>query len=165
VKRGGGSPSPAVTWIHDAITEGGHVDLPAPAPIMVLGDLNIVGASDPLDTLITGDIRGNAAFGPDGAPDWDGTYATDAKPVHNGRGDETYTWRDDGSDFPPGRLDFVIYTDSVLEVVHSFVLNTVTMTEEELEATGLERLDVTRGPPVDFDHLPVVVDMRSLGEE
>jgi hypothetical protein len=57
----------------------------------------------------------------------------------------------------------VIYTESVLEVVHSFVLNTVAMTEEELEATGLEPLDVTRGSPVDFDHLPVVVDVRPVG--
>ena len=73
---------------------------------------------------------------------------------------DTYTWRDDTQSFPPGALDRVLYTDIMMAVEHSFVLNTAIMSPEELRASGLEpgdvALDVSAGR---FDHLPVVVDV------
>ena len=72
-----------------------------------------------------------------------------------------YTWRDDTSRYPPGRLDYVIYSDSLLEVAHSFVLNTVAVDDDALKRVGLERCDVTLNVTGEkFDHLPVVVDFR-----
>ena len=100
-------------WLQDAITSGGDFDLPPDTAISVLGDLNIVGGPIPLDTLIDG--RNGLA------PDWDGSSLADARPVHNGTGLDEWTWRDDGSGFAPGVLDFVLYTDSVLDVSHSYV--------------------------------------------
>lgn len=155
-------------WMRDARTPGGFIDLPAETPMMVVGDLNIVndpGLLDPLGTLLSGDIFDEATFGPDSPPDWDGTSLADAHPLHNVGGPADYTWRNDLGSFDPGRLDYILYTDSILEEAHKFVLNTVDMTAGELAATGLQEFDIT----VDlvgqrFDHLPVVVDFRFLFE-
>jgi endonuclease/exonuclease/phosphatase family metal-dependent hydrolase len=149
-----------IAWMRDAMEEGGAITLRPGTPMLVLGDLNIVGGPDPIDTLITGDIRDNNTYGPDTAPDWDGTYATDARPTHNAASSDAYTWRNDDSEFPPGRLDYIIYTDSVLQVVHGFVLNTTEMSPDQLGNAGLERLDVTRLSAGNFDHLPLIVDIR-----
>ncbi len=150
-----------VNWLRDARTPGGAITLPRGTGLVVLGDLNIVGSGAPLATLLTGDIANEATFGPDAPPDWSGGPLADPVPRHNGSGRNAWTWRDDTSAFDPGRLDYVLYSNSVLEVAHSFVLNTTTMSDDDLSATGLQALDVV----VDlvgaaFDHLPVVVDFR-----
>lgn len=150
-------------WIRDARTPSGHIDLPPGTPIIVAGDLNIVGGFGPVRTLLEGDIADEATYGPDTPPDWDDTSFTDLRPRHNVDGEDDCTWRNDDDRWPPGRLDFIIYSDSVLEAVHGFVLNTIIMSEQDLHATGLERMDVT----VDdvgrtFDHLPLVADFRVL---
>lgn len=135
-------------------------------PILIVGDLNVY-ESDPteighhLTTLLTGNIVDEAAFGPDLAPDWDGTHLLEVKPRHNGRGKDWYTWRVDSDRFPPGALDRMLYTDSVLKVRRSFVLNTTEMTPAELQQSGLLATDVLRvGKPGDFDHLPMVADFE-----
>jgi endonuclease/exonuclease/phosphatase family metal-dependent hydrolase len=150
-----------VAWIRDARTPGGEIDLPEQTAFAIVGDLNIVQGFQPIQTLLDGDIIDEAQYGDDFALDWDGTGITDAHPRHNVTLDDDYTWRNDGGDYPPGRLDFVIYSDSVLEAVHKFVLNTTVMTPAALTEAGLAAHDVT----VDrdgarFDHLPVVVDFR-----
>ena len=140
-------------WLQDAITTGGNFDLPPETAISVLGDLNIVGGPVPLDTL----IDGNNGL----APDWDGTSLADARPVHNATGVDEWTWRDDGSGFPPGVLDFVLYTDSVLEVSHSYVLNPSTMLPADLQASGLLETDFKLNKSASstrYDHLPLIVD-------
>jgi endonuclease/exonuclease/phosphatase family metal-dependent hydrolase len=146
-------------WVRDARLPGGDIDLPPGTPVVIVGDFNLVGGPQPLRTLLDGDVFDEAAYGPDFRPDWDDTPLADARPPHNARGAEDWTWRDDTSEFAPGRLDFVVYTDSVLDAVHRFVLDTTTMTPEELEATGLHKndvlMDAERGV---YDHLPVVVD-------
>jgi endonuclease/exonuclease/phosphatase family metal-dependent hydrolase len=150
-----------VSWIRDARTPGGELDLPAGTPILVVGDLNIVGSRQPVDTLLTGDIIDEQKHGPDFPPDWDDTGMTDAHPLHNIDGPDDYTWRDDTSQFTPGRLDYVIYTDSVLEPVKKFVLNTTTLSEEVLHAAGLQEFDITVDDVGrEYDHLPLVVDFR-----
>jgi len=157
------------SWIRDARTPGGQVDLPARTGLIICGDLNLVGGPRPLQTLLSGDIADEAAFGPDLAPDWDGSELTDAHPLHNAVGPDDYTWRNDdatwdGVHYDPGRLDYLIYSDSVLTAVHKFVLNTTLMSDEELELAGLERYDVTFDQVGrDFDHLPLVVDFKPAG--
>jgi len=97
-----------VNWMRDARTAGGFVNLPADTPMAVVGDLNLVGSHQPLDTLITGNIIDEATYGVDSPPDWDGTDLADAHPVHNVTGIDDYTWRNDPSGYPRGRLDYVL---------------------------------------------------------
>ncbi|MCH8839068.1 MAG: endonuclease/exonuclease/phosphatase family protein [Planctomycetes bacterium] len=150
-----------VNWIRDARTPGGVVDLPPGTPIAVVGDLNIVGGPQPLNTLVDGNIIDESTYGSDSPPDWDGSFFTDAHPLHNGSGPDDYTWRNDNSSFDPGRLDYIIYSDSALDVGNQFVLNTVDMSAAELAATGLLQFDITVDlAGVVYDHLPVVVDFR-----
>ncbi|HMQ15067.1 MAG TPA: endonuclease/exonuclease/phosphatase family protein [Phycisphaerae bacterium] len=150
-------------WIRDARTPGGAIDLPERTPLVICGDLNIVGGFQPVETLLTGDIIDERRYGPDFKPDWDGSALTDLKPRHNADGVETYTWRNDNDRWPPGRLDFIIFSDSLLEPVHSFVLNTTVLPPELLARTRLEALDVTLDDVGrEYDHLPLVVDFRVL---
>lgn len=157
-----------VNWMRDAKTAGENIDLPAGTPMIVAGDLNIINEPDvldPLGTLITGDIYHESLFGSDAAPDWDGSPLEDALPRHNRDLVEDYTWRDDSQPYDPGRLDYVLYTDSVMQMGNRFVLNTVAMSSEERQATGLEELDVTVDQDgLNYDHLPVVVDFRNIGQ-
>ncbi len=152
-----------VNWMRDARSPGGFVNLAPGTPMAVVGDLNIVGLPDPLLNLIAGNIVDESVYGPDSPPDWDGTSLTDAHPVHNGSGATDYTWRNDYSQFAPGRLDYVLYTDSVARAAHQFVLNTVAMSAAERSATGLQTFDVTIDALL-YDHLPVVVDFRLVAD-
>ena len=150
-----------INWLRDAREPGGFVNLAPGTPFAVVGDLNIVGGPGPLNTLLTGNIFDEATYGLDSPPDWDGSILTDAHPVHNVTGTEHYTWRNDNSIFAPGILDFVIYSDSALDVGNKFVLNTVSMTPAERAATGLQLFDITvDSSGSNYDHLPVVVDFR-----
>lgn len=130
----------------------------------ILGDMNVL-ASEPADpahhltTLLTGNIVDEKAFGPDFPLDWDGTNLIEVKPRHNAREKDFYTWRVDDLPFPPGALDRIIYTVSVLSVNHSFVLNTTIMTRQELDDNGLLSTDALwDGKAGNFDHLPLVAD-------
>jgi endonuclease/exonuclease/phosphatase family metal-dependent hydrolase len=150
-----------VAWLRDARTPGGNVDLPLGTPCVVVGDLNIVGSFEPVQTLLWGDIHDEARYGPDSPPDWDDTPLTDAHPLHNVAGPEDWTWRDDTSKYQRGRLDFVIYSDSVLEAVNTFALDTSTMSAADLQAGGLEPFDVCHDELGQvYDHLPLVTDVR-----
>lgn len=152
-----------VAWIRDARTPGDVIDLPANTGFIISGDFNLVESEQPLMTLLTGDIYDETRYGPDTPPDWDGTELVDAHPLHNLAGPDDYTWRNDTGKYDPGRLDFVIYSDSVLQAVHSFVLNTVEMSTDDLESTRLQKMDVTLdGAGERYDHLPLVVDFRPV---
>ena len=149
-----------VNWMRDARTSGGNVDLPANTPMAVVGDLNIVGGMvDPLNTLLPGNIFNEGTYGSDSPPDWDGTSLTDSHPLHNVVGPDDYTWRNDSSIYNPGRLDYVLYTDSAVGTANRFILNSTLMTPAELAATGLQQFDSANSPGI-FDHLPLVVDFR-----
>lgn len=150
-----------VRWLDDARNPGGQITVPSDTPMVVVGDFNLVGSGRPLETLLTGDIRYNGSYGPDSPTDWDGTPMADARPLHNGAGPADYTWRNDGSSFAPGVLDFITYTDSVIDPANRFVLEPATMTAAELAATGLQPYDVQLNESSGwYDHLPVVVDFR-----
>lgn len=155
-----------VKWIAQALTPGSPVALPPGTAITVLGDFNIVGSPQPLDTLLTGDIQDNGTYGPDSPPDWDGTANAVLDARHNNVANGAlWTWRNDAESFPPGRLDFITFTDSVITPAHAFVLNTAAMTEQELSATGLQPFDaLLNGAVGNYDHLPVVMDFISVPE-
>ena len=122
----------------------------------------MVGSLQPLNTIISGNIINEGDYGSDSAPDWDGSALADAHPLNNGSGPDSYTWRNDWSSFDPGRLDYILYTDFLLDVGNKFVLNTVDMSPAERTATGLQKydiaIDITSGSTGFYDHLPVVVD-------
>jgi hypothetical protein len=111
-----------------------------------------------LNTVINGTIVNEQIYGSDSPPDWNGTSLTDVRPLHNNTGSTTYTYR---SGSTQSRLDYVIYSDSALDVGRKFVLNTVSLTSTQRTATGLLQYDPAQGnSSTNFDHLPVVVDFR-----
>lgn len=147
--------------VRDFKSPGDKLDLPNNTPYIILGDLNVYD-TDPalhLQTLLTGDIQFEQDYGSDVIPDWDGSSLADVLPSHNGLESEFYTWRADSSPFNPGALDRILFTDSVLQVSNAFVLNTTLLTDEALEALGLQRDDVVLDASTGYyDHLPIVVD-------
>jgi hypothetical protein len=119
----------------------------------------MVGLSGPIHTLVTGDIYDNAAFGPDFAPDWDGTAMTELAVVQADRPMD-YTWRNDNSDYMPGKLDYAIVSDGVVGVVRMFGLQTSDMDAARLATYNLQAGDTWTAS----DHMPVVVDLAWGGD-
>ncbi|MCK4654641.1 MAG: T9SS type A sorting domain-containing protein [Candidatus Cloacimonetes bacterium] len=145
-----------MAFIREAKEPGGVLELVENTPILISGDLNLVGYAQQLETLLTGEIV-NPQFGPSFSPDWDGSDFGDLTP----RQTELlmyYTWFSESSSYSPGRLDFMIYSDYVLASENSFVLFTPEMEADTLAAYGLFSDDVTNAS----DHLPVVSDFKVL---
>jgi len=152
-----------MNWMRDAREPGGKVDLPQGTPFVMCGDFNVYDNDHRrhLFTLMTGDLLDEKTFGKDFLPDWDNTILGDALPPHNGVGPERWTWCDDSGPFNPGPLDRILYTDSVLHVAHSYILNTATLSADELKSSELEKGDVALNVEKGiFDHLPMVVDFE-----
>jgi exonuclease III len=143
-----------MAFIRNAKEKGGMLDLEEDTPIVVMGDMNLVGASQQLRTLLTGDIVNTNTYGPAAPPDWDGTDFADLTPRHTHL-PMTYTWYSALDYYWPGRLDYVLYSDAVIDIGNSFVLFTPGMPADELERYRLEAEDATRAS----DHLPVVCDL------
>lgn len=151
--------------IRDTITPGDYLDLPANTPFLLMGDFNIYDTDPALHVRILqrGDIYDEAKYGDDYFPDWDATILGDAMPSHNGWGIDFYTWQEADSFFNPGPLDRIFYTDSVLRIENSFVLNPSLLADRVLAQYGLELADGWLGGiPGNFDHLPLVVDFQII---
>ncbi|MDX1430014.1 MAG: endonuclease/exonuclease/phosphatase family protein [Rhodothermales bacterium] len=144
-----------MAFLRSAMTEGGDVDLDDRTPVVILGDMNLVGFKEQLNTLLTGEIVNTSVFGLSFAPDWDDTDLADLLPRHSSL-PMTFTWYNEESSFHPGRLDYMIYTDSVLEPANRYVLFTPSLPGDTLASHGLLPSDAT----VASDHLPVVGDFR-----
>lgn len=144
-----------IAFIRDAYAPGTPIGLAPDTPVTIAGDLNLVGEAQQLETLLTGDIANNAAFGADHAPDPDGSPLTSviSRQTEQRMG---YTWRDDSSSFWPGQLDYLIYSDSVLTRTHDFILYTPEMSAAALQANGLEAND-----SLVSDHLVFVADFAA----
>lgn len=130
-------------------------------PFVILGDMNVVPSASmqPLETLLSGNIVDEDTYGPDLEIDWDGTDLSDARPSHNALERSYYTWRNDDLPFAPSALDRILFSDSVMSVRQRFVLNTMTMSPDELADRGLQKSDVLYGGKAgDYDHLPLVAD-------
>jgi exonuclease III len=106
---------------------------------VIAGDFNLVGSRSPLDAMSSG-----------GDADRTGMAHADPRVL----GDTTLvTWFDPGSNFTPGRLDWVLYGASTLEVQRSFVLDTARLGCTACRAAGLHERDSRVS-----DHMPVVTD-------
>ncbi|WP_114901332.1 endonuclease/exonuclease/phosphatase family protein [Kordia sp. SMS9] len=140
-------------FILDAKTAGGLIDLPENTPFVYGGDLNLVGLAQQLETLKTGDIQDTATYGQGGFLDWDDT---EVKEENTLQADVrmNYTWRSDSQAFPPGKLDFMLFSDFTLEAEKSFVLQTELMSTTRLTSYNLQQNDTETAS----DHFPVVTD-------
>lgn len=146
-----------LSFLKDARTPGGAVDVPEGTPYYITGDLNLVTLARHLNSLVTGDIQNEGTYGADFDPDWDGSDLTDLLTRQTSKR-MVYTWRSETSNYWPGHLDFVIYTDSVLDARNHFVLYTQEMPADSLARYGLLSTDSSAS-----DHLPVCADFRTVG--
>ena len=143
-----------IAFILDAKTPGGVIDLPAETPFAIMGDLNLVGDRQQLITLLTGEIINTPIFGNGGPPDWDNTNLEDLLSRQSDKR-TAYTWRNDGSSYPPGRMDYQIYSNSVINVEKDFVIQTEVMSIPRLNEYGLLQFDTRTAS----DHFPKVADL------
>lgn len=139
--------------IRDAKCQGGVLDLKTNTPILIIGDMNLVGYAEQLRTFLTGKILNQNRYGASFKPDWDGTDFTALLPRQTDLL-MAYTWYDEDNAFSPGRLDYIIYSDSVVKPVNHFVLFTPEMSADSLAHYELKSQDVVQAS----DHLPVVGD-------
>ncbi|MCB0305592.1 MAG: endonuclease/exonuclease/phosphatase family protein [Calditrichaeota bacterium] len=147
-----------MAFIREARAPGGELTLEPNTPIVITGDMNLVGDAQQLTTLLTGEIINTNPFGPSFSPDWDGSDFSDLLPRHTLL-PMTFSWYSPSSTFSPGRLDAMIYSDSVIEPLQSFLLFTPALSADTLAAYGLLAGDATTAS----DHLPVVGDFRLSG--
>lgn len=144
-----------IQFLHNARNPGGAITLPAGTPMVLAGDFNLVGQRQQYVTLLNGDIVDNGVYGPDSPPDWDGSPLADLCPRFPGL-PEAATWWDNGSSFSPGRLDLILYTDSVLEALRGGIVATPFMTPAQLSEAGLQSGDAWTAS----DHFAVWGDFR-----
>jgi hypothetical protein len=104
--------------------------------------MNLVGSRPPLDILRAG-LDADASE----------LDVVQAWPLGD---DAMYTWSDDSTPFTPGRLDYVVYSDSNSKHTNAFVFNTHRLSDESLARMGMARDDSSCS-----DHMPVVVDFLS----
>jgi len=142
-----------INFIREVKTSGGAITMPYGTPYVISGDLNLVGNSQQLTTLITGDIIDEATFGKDIKPDWDDTNLNDIISYHTNER-VAYTWTEENNLFWPGRLDYAICSDIGASVRKAFTIHTPKMTEEDLSKYGLNSDDTN----IASDHLPKVTD-------
>jgi hypothetical protein len=143
-----------IAFILDAKTPGGVITLPENTPFVITGDLNLVGERQQLVTLLTGEIINTQLFGNGAPPDWDSTELEDIISMHSDKR-TAYTWRNDQSTFSPGRLDFQIFSNSIVKIEKHFILQTDVMTQERLSQYGLLLNDSKSAS----DHFPKVSDI------
>ncbi len=143
-----------MAFIRDAKAPGGSLTLAAGTPIVIVGDMNLVGDAQQLRTLRTGEIINTGAWGQPFSPDWDGTDFADLLPRHL-TSSQFFTWFSPSSSFSPGRLDFLVFSDAVTDVLKSFVLFTRALPPDTLAAYNLQPLD-----DASSDHLPLVADLQ-----
>ena len=110
------------------------IEANADVAAIVIGDWNLVGSRQPLDTV-------EAA----GLSRWQ---------LENLRAGEFWTWYSPSSRFTPGQLDILV-NDPRLERVHGYILSTHTMADAEAAALGLEP-----GDSDGSDHQVLVADFR-----
>ena len=141
------------SFINDAKTKGGEIDLPKNTPFVYAGDLNLVGYSQQLTTLISGDIQNTIDYGLPSYPDWDDTEIRDLISLHSDSR-FSFTWKNENGSYPPGKLDYILYSDAVVSVEKSFVLRTEEMNIVRLAKYGLD-INNTESAS---DHFPVIAD-------
>ncbi|MCI0366405.1 MAG: endonuclease/exonuclease/phosphatase family protein [Phycisphaerales bacterium] len=109
--------------------------------IIIAGDYNLVGARDPLEMLASTLDRDRSALTPVQTLQLDGL--------------SNATWSDPKQPFVPGRLDYLLYSDSSLRPVNSFAFDSQDLTPQWLTHHKVKGTDTTLAS----DHLPLVVDL------
>jgi len=142
-----------MAFLRESKSSGGPLEIAQETPIVIVGDMNLVGDWRQLNTLVTGEIVDTATYGPWFRPDWDETDLADVRPLHTDA-PMAFTWEDFESSYWPGRLDFTIYSNAVIDLAGNFVLSTREMHEDTLATFGLLETDTA----IASDHLPVVSD-------
>lgn len=142
-----------MAFLRDSKNGTNSIPIEENTPIVIVGDMNLVGLKRQQTTLITGDIFYNGIYGVDFNPDWDETALADSKPITTNT-NTTFTWFSESSSFFPGRLDYVVYSNSVLEKENGFSLFTRALPADSLTKYNLQKEDVVNAS----DHLPLVVD-------
>ena len=146
-----------VNFILDAKSEGGVIDLDEDTPFVLCGDLNLVGLSQQLNTLISGEIINTFIYGTGGGMNWSNNDLAYASCLHT-QLPTLYTWRDlnySVGSYPYGILDYIIYSSDVINVHKSFSLDTEFMPQKELNNNNLNFSD-SRGS----DHLAITADFN-----
>jgi exonuclease III len=142
-------------FLREAKEGNGPIPLQPGAPIVILGDMNLVGDHRQLETLLTGNIFDESSYGPDFIPDWDDNNLLDSHPYVTGL-PFSFSWYNEESNFSPGRLDYIIYSGSNLMLQNSFSLFTPGLSQDNLNALNLFANDAIAAS----DHLPLVVDFE-----
>lgn len=142
-------------FVREAKAGNGSIPLAVDAPIVIVGDMNLVGDFRQLETLLTGNIGDEATYGPDFAPDWDSSNFLDSHPYATGV-PFSFSWYREGSSFSPGRLDYIIYSGSNLLLNNRFSLFTPRLPQDSLNTHSLLADDVL----IASDHLPIVADFE-----
>ena len=142
--------------IRDLKSGTGPFTLPTSTPLIITGDMNLVGFNQQYNTFITGDIQNTFQYGPPFSPDWNGDDLQDAFPRHLDRA-QYWSWVNTGSSFSPGRLDFFIYSKSVITAEKAFALETSSIQADTLTQYGLQPDDSRLAS----DHVPIIVDFSS----
>ena len=145
-----------IQFIHDAKTVGGVIDLPINTPISFSGDMNLVGYSEQYYTIVNGTIIDTETYGYGGLPDWNNSPFKDQVSFFNEK-NIAFTWdksNPSAGDFPPGRLDFIFFTNSVMSCNKSFIISTEHMSPDLLVNNNLFWNDTKNAS----DHFPVVAD-------
>lgn len=127
-----------------------------PFAIFLVGDMNTGGSERELLTMTEGLIYNEFTDGPSFWPDWDETSLEDLAPRHT-HGQRIDTWRSLNYQSNTSRLDYILYSDSLVVPVRAFVLNTRLVPATFLSQEGLLATD-TDGA----DHLPLWGDFRSV---
>jgi hypothetical protein len=122
-------------------------------PLVLSGDLNLVGKSRQYYSLIEGvNADLSTALATNGPTSL--KRLIEAVSYHTNT-PFTFTWKDDKLKWPPGKLDYTFVTVPDLILGKSFVLYTPDMDPESLRRYGLHKSDSVDAS----DHLPHIIDI------
>jgi endonuclease/exonuclease/phosphatase family metal-dependent hydrolase len=114
--------------------------------VLVGGDFNLHGEREALDIVRDGIVVGGSPL-----------TVVDALQL-DGRTNATHKGRFARATFPPGRLDWLLFSGSSLTLVKSFVFEAADLTPGWLRRHGLEAADSDAART--SDHRPIVADFR-----
>lgn len=140
------------TW-RNLLNGVGPFTIDVTSPVFMVGDFNMVGFVRQLETLRDGTIIDNGTFGADFSPGRTNGSLVSA-PVRHSHTRSTYSWRNDGSSFSVGKLDYILFSDDEATLQRNFTLWTPDMDSGSLTAAGLLSTDSTTMS----DHLVMVAD-------
>lgn len=145
-----------MSFVRDSQAQTGDIPISFKTPIIITGDTNFVGYAQQMNTFLTGDIVDETTYGGDFIPDWDNTDLARLYAQHSAT-PETFTWTSSSSNYWPSRIDYCIYTDSVLFMKNRFIVRTEEMSAEDLAYYNLLAGDSYSAA----DHLPVIYDFTT----